>query len=1111
MGFLSIRAWPLLTLLVIPFTLLIFLAGGVSGYLSYTTGQQAVQELTQRLMTETSGRIQSHIQSFFKIPPSLVSLNSKMWHSLVDGHKNYQEVERIFFHQTNEFQVRSVFFGDEKGRGVAVFRENDGSFQSRIILDPPKRIFYPLDGLGNHLAPIREIEWDPRPRPWYVGAIKLDRPVWSPVYTFTDGVLGITVSRMFKEPGKPPLGVIGVDLDLKFISDFLRSLTISPSGQAFILEPDGAFMAVSSNDPLSIHMPNQETLQRVTWENIQNPALQETIQAARKKFGNTIKINQPQSLSIQHQGQKIDIRLTPFQDEFGLDLIVGVMIPEQDFMVRISENAKHSFQVTLFMLTLSLILGFIFSRSIAHPIHQLAEASKKMAGGDYQQTIDVPWSQELIILSHAFTLMAQQVWHTIKALENLNLELEVRVSQRTADLAAAKIKAEEATRSKSQFLANMSHEIRSPMNAIIGMTDLVLQGEVPEEHREYLKIIQTSGESLLSLINSILDFSKIEAGKLEIDPVPFNLRNLLEESTDALAVSAAKKGLEILCDIRPNVPEELTGDSLRLRQILINLVNNGIKFTSCGEIVIRVANNTPPTHAEAATSAQLHFSVSDTGIGIPNEKLAAIFDDFSQADQTTTRKFGGTGLGLTISKRLVELMGGRIWVESELGKGSVFNFLLPLPIRQPASVSTAALQVPDLASMRVLVVESNETVRRALADLLSQLGVTVTVAENSLEAIHSYQNAARNHNPFVLALINSQLPDLGGTELVKRAGNDPDWSGKFLVMLSATHRMDDKQAFLNLGVAEVLRKPIKKRPLLHAILRAIGQDVSSHNEEKSPLLLKKRTPRPLHILVADDQRINQKLAVDSLTRIGHRTTTAENGREVLKLLASTPFDIILMDVQMPEMDGFLATRAIRAGEVPDINPNIPIVAVTANAMKEDEKLCLAAGMDDFLSKPFKPAALWEVVERIAARFGLFQNGREEVPAWLRKKMFRKPETLQAIRETDVAILARRQTFLTDILPETSALRAAVSAEAWLQAQEHARTIKDAAGFIGAAELKNATFKLILAMRGTDKEKILLNLALLLTEMEQLQSTLSDEQKTRNPQGDELNEDPDSGR
>ncbi|MBF0182189.1 MAG: response regulator, partial [Magnetococcales bacterium] len=829
MGFTNIRAWPLLTLLVIPFTLLIFLAGGVSGYLSYVTGQQAVQELTQRLLTETSGRIESHIQSFFRLPPSLVTLDADMWYHHMEGHRDFQEIERLFFHQVREFSIRSIYFGEEQGRGVAVFRENDGSFQARVITEPPQRVFYPLDGQGNRMTPVKETAWDPRNRPWYAGAMRADHPVWSPVYTFTDGVLGITVSRRFQQPGKPTSGVIGADLDLKFISDFLRSLTISPTGQAFILEPDGALLAVSSNDPLSIPIPDKEELKRVTWETTRNTIIHETIREARQKFGDFIRLDAPQSFAIMHAGEKIDVRLTPFRDQHGLDLLLAVTIPEKDFMGRISDNARHSFQLTLSMLILSLILGVLFSRGIARPIRELADAARKIAGGDYRQSVEVKWSRELIILSGAFTLMARQVWQTIKALETLNLELEARVTQRTAALADAKIRAEEATLSKSRFLANMSHEIRSPMNAIIGMTDLVLQGELPAEHREYLRIIQTSGESLLSLINSILDFSKIEAGKLEIDPVPFHLPTLLEESTDALAVSAAKKGLELLCDIGPDIPEEVTGDALRLRQILINLVNNAIKFTASGQIVIRVQIAAPGEEG----SASLHFLVADSGIGIPADKRIAIFEDFSQADPSTSRKYGGTGLGLTISKRLVELMGGRIWVESEPGHGSQFHFQLTLPVHQEAATAAQRTSLPP-GEHRVLLAEPNATVRRALADMLTRMGASVTTTESGLETIQASQRACRNHHPFAVALINSQLPDLGGAELVKRAATDPEWSGRFIIMLSAMHRMDDKQAFLQLGVGEVLRKPVKRRPLLHAVLRAMGRgDLAPNDEARS--------------------------------------------------------------------------------------------------------------------------------------------------------------------------------------------------------------------------------------------------------------------------------------
>lgn len=362
MAIANLKPWNRLTKLVIPFNLLILLVGGGSAYMSYLVGQQAIQELTQRLMREASGRIQANIQAFLEVPHTIITMNTNMWNTSSSEPRDPLDVERQFFRQTRDFQIRGVFFGDEQGRGVAVFRENTGVFQSRVIQNPPKRLFFSLDNQGNRSAPLRETEWDPRQRPWYTRAIQQNRPVWSPVYTFTDGVLGITTSQVFHESKKSPKGVIGVDLDLKFISDFLRTLSISPSGQAFILEPSGAILAVSTDDPLSLPGQNPDELHRVTWETTTNSLIRETVRAARQQFGNRLRITQPQSMAIRINDEVIDIRLTPIRDEDGLDLIVGLAIPEKDFMGNIAANVRFSIQTTLLMLTLSLLLGFMLKR-----------------------------------------------------------------------------------------------------------------------------------------------------------------------------------------------------------------------------------------------------------------------------------------------------------------------------------------------------------------------------------------------------------------------------------------------------------------------------------------------------------------------------------------------------------------------------------------------------------------------------------------------------------------------------------------------------------------------------------------------------------------------------
>ena len=592
----DMRNWPLLVLVVIPFTMLIFFAGGASGYFSYYNGQQSVQDLIQRLLVETSDHIHTRLTSFFSTPATIVNLNAEMWHVQFGDRYNIAHIERQFFNQIREFHVRGVFVGDEQARGVAVFQDDDGSFQSRVIETPPVRRFYALDVQGKRLEQLRHTAWDPRTRPWYTGAVKQpDTPVWSPVYTFTDGVLGISVSRTYRDSSRTMLGVIGVDLDLGIINHFLHTIKVSPSGQTFILEPDGAVIATSMERRHVVSQTSdQGTIQRITWQNTDNPVIRETVMEVRRKLGDLSKIMQSQSLGLVMEGEKVEIRITPIRDDYGLNLIAVVAIPEKDFMMRIATNTKRSIQITVGMLFFSLMIGFLVSRKITQPIAKLASAAEKMAQGDFKQNIGVSWSKELKILSVAFAVMAQRVSNTIMALESLNTELESRVVERTQDLEMAKVKAEEATASKSQFLANMSHEIRTPMNAVIGLSDLALQTDISPRTHDYLTKINSSSRSLLRIINDILDFSKIEAGKLSLEPVEFILGDVFDDLANLFRAKTSEHNIELIMVISGEYYFELRGDSLRLEQILINLLGNALKFSEEGEVEVHARAITPP-------------------------------------------------------------------------------------------------------------------------------------------------------------------------------------------------------------------------------------------------------------------------------------------------------------------------------------------------------------------------------------------------------------------------------------------------------------------------------------------------------------------------------------
>ena len=761
----------------------------------------------------------------------------------------------------------------------------------------------------------------------------------------------VTIAMPFFDASGAVAGVAGGSLDLSKFERFIEGFRTLPDAQIIVVDQHDRVIYAGGQSPFT----SLQSLSR-------DPLIVSGTNAENGVF------RYPRTLSA--GGESTQLAATAVLAPIGWKMFI-----EQPLInVRLQSTGYYAFALALMLLALGgAVLGArAFSGAVTRPLEEVVAVVRNISAHgaqvDARLTSNPP--AEIAALLDDVNGMQARLGDSYQALEqalvqreHLNTELRAltedldrKVRERTAELVAATHVAEEANQAKSEFLANMSHEIRTPLNGIIGMTELALDTGLSVEQREYLTMVKASADALLSILNDILDFSKIEMRKLELEEVPFSLRDHLADLLKPLALRAEQKGLEVVCHVLPDVPNVGVGDPGRLRQVLVNLVGNAIKFTDRGQVLVQVQ-----VESAAPDATVLHYFVSDSGIGVPADKQQAIFEPFKQADGSTTRRFGGTGLGLAISTTLVDLMGGRIWLESAPHEGSTFHFTVRLGTTDARPEPTAI----DLTDLPVLVVDDNAVNRRVLHDLLRRWKMQPTTVESGAAAIEALTQAGARHKPFALVLLDANMPEMDGFEVARRIRDDEQLGGATIMMLSSSGQYGESARCRDVGIANHLTKPVDQRELLAAIGRALARDLSPRAPLPASMLPAELPERRLHILLAEDNVVNQRLAASLLERRGHKVTIAANGREALNACERHAFDVILMDVQMPEMGGFEATEAIRARER-ESGVRVPIVAMTAHAMKGDRERCLGAGMDEYLTKPLDSRKLCLLVEEIAS-------------------------------------------------------------------------------------------------------------------------------------------------